>query len=115
MTSPVSTTSVVTSNFTVPITAIIAQPLRLRAINIFAGASNAGAILTSSCANPGYGEVEDYNVVVTGSMATSEVQDSGVKIYPNPATDVLNITKVSDRAVYQIHNMAGQLVSGGQI
>ncbi len=115
MTSPVSNTALVTATFTVPATAVTGQPLRMRVINIFAGASNAGAILTNPCANPGYGEVEDYNVVVTGAMATSEVQDSGIKIYPNPATDVLNITKVSDRALYQIHNMVGQLVSGGQI
>ncbi len=115
MTSPVNTTSVVTSNFTVPTTAVVGQPLRMRVINIFAGAGNAGAILTNPCANPGYGEVEDYNVVVTASMATSEVQDSGVKIYPNPATDILNVTKVSERALYQIHSVTGQLVSGGQI
>ncbi|QFG53993.1 reprolysin-like metallopeptidase [Chryseobacterium sp.] len=116
MTSLTSTLTPVTSTFTVPASAVENQPLRMRIINVYMSASNAGQPFNNPCQLNGFtGEVEDYNVVVTGSMATSEVQDSGVKIYPNPATDVLNITKVSDRAVYQIHNMAGQLVSGGQI
>ncbi|MBP0613590.1 T9SS type A sorting domain-containing protein [Chryseobacterium sp. cx-311] len=116
MTSLTSTLTPVTSTFTVPASAVENQPLRMRIINVYMSAANAGQPFNNPCQLNGFtGEVEDYNVVVTGSMATSEVQDSGVKIYPNPATDVLNITKVSDRAVYQIHNMAGQLVSGGQI
>jgi len=36
-------------------------------------------------------------------------------IFPNPATDVLNITKVSDKAKYEIYNAVGQLVKAGEI
>lgn len=40
---------------------------------------------------------------------------NGIQIYPNPATDFLNVTKVSDKATYKIYNAAGQLVSNGNI
>ncbi len=115
MSSPVSTATPVTATFTVPATAVENQALRMRVINVYGGSSQAGAILTSSCGTLGYGEVEDYNVVVTGSMATREVTDNAFQIYPNPATDVLHITKVSNKARYQIHSMAGQLVDGGLV
>lgn len=49
-------------------------------------------------------------------MSTSEVRTkSSINIYPNPTTDFLNVTKVSDKATYQIYNVAGQLVSKGQM
>ncbi|KQS94248.1 M43 family zinc metalloprotease [Chryseobacterium sp. Leaf394] len=52
------------------------------------------------------------NVVV---LSTGEVKLEKFEIYPNPATDVLNVTKVSDKAKYEIHNAAGQLVRAGNI
>ncbi|WP_299181026.1 glycine-rich protein [uncultured Chryseobacterium sp.] len=56
-------------------------------------------------------------VIITNSlMSTSEVRTkSSINIYPNPTTDFLNVTKVSDKATYQIYNVAGQLVSKGQM
>lgn len=38
-----------------------------------------------------------------------------IQVYPNPATDVLNITKVSAKATFEIHNAVGQLVNRGKI
>lgn len=52
------------------------------------------------------------NVVV---LSTGEVKLEKFEIYPNPATEVLNVTKVSDKAKYEIHNAVGQLVRAGDI
>jgi len=49
------------------------------------------------------------------TLGTSEVVKQNFGLYPNPATDILNITKVSEKAKYEIHNAAGQLVKAGDI
>ncbi|UKB80202.1 reprolysin-like metallopeptidase [Chryseobacterium sp. MEBOG07] len=113
-------TSVYNGSFTVPASAVENQPLRMRVLAFYAGASNAGFPIPASFAcgtNFYYGEVEDYNVVVTSNLATSEtsVKNNGIQIYPNPATDILNITKVSDRATYKIYSAPGQLIDSGNI
>ncbi|WEK68370.1 MAG: M12 family metallo-peptidase [Candidatus Chryseobacterium colombiense] len=108
-----------TGTFTVPSTAITNSPLRMRVVTIVATAASAGASLPESyaCGTFTYGEVEDYNVIVQSSLGTRDVENpnNGIQIYPNPATDFLNITKVSDKATYKIYNAAGQLVSNGNI
>ena len=43
------------------------------------------------------------------------VANNGIQIYPNPVSDVLNVTKVSDKATYKIYSAAGQLVDRGNI
>ncbi|WP_449400636.1 T9SS type A sorting domain-containing protein [Chryseobacterium wanjuense] len=49
-------------------------------------------------------------------LATNEVvKKETFGLYPNPANDVLNITKVSNKAKFEIHNAVGQLVKGGTI
>ncbi|MBW7675823.1 M43 family zinc metalloprotease [Chryseobacterium chendengshani] len=48
-------------------------------------------------------------------LATGETKSDQFAIYPNPADDVLNITKVSDEAKFEIHNAVGQLVKTGEI
>jgi len=108
-----------TGTFTVPSAAITNSPLRMRVVTVVATAASAGASLPESyaCGSFTYGEVEDYNVIVTAALGTSDINNTkdGIQIYPNPATDFLNITKVSDKATYKIYNAAGQLVSNGNI
>jgi hypothetical protein len=49
-------------------------------------------------------------------LATNEVKGKdSFAVYPNPANDVLNITKVSGKAKYEIYNAVGQLVKAGNI
>lgn len=48
-------------------------------------------------------------------LGTNEVVKSNFGIYPNPVNDILNITKVSDKAHFEIHNAVGQLVKTGTI
>lgn len=109
----------VTGTFTVPATAVTNTPLRMRVILYYAGSTNAGLSLGSTfagCGTIGYGEVEDYSVLipVLSTNETSAVKNL-VQVYPNPATEVLNITKVSDNAKFEIHNAVGQLVKSGLI
>lgn len=71
---------------------------------------------TSPCGTYTYGEVEDYAVNITSNLAVNDaVKAEGVKVFPNPAVDLLNIVKISDKATYAITNMAGQVVSKGQV
>lgn len=49
------------------------------------------------------------------TLGTSEATKNTFSIYPNPATDVLNIKNVSEKATFEIHNAAGQLLKAGNI
>lgn len=120
LTSPVAQATtvptIVSAQFTVPTTAVMGVPLRMRVINLYAGQTNDGLVLTNPCLTFQFGEVEDYQVVVTPQMSTVEIatKDS-VRIYPNPVAEILNVTKVSNKAEYQVVNAAGQLVLKGVI
>lgn len=72
---------------------------------------------SSGCSNQQYGEVEDYPVLIQQQLSTSEtVKDkSSIQIYPNPASDVLNVTQISSKAQFIITNMTGQKVMSGPI
>ena len=68
------------------------------------------------CGSYAYGEVEDYAVQISPTLGVNDnVKANAVQVYPNPAIDLLNITKVSDKATYTIYNMAGQAVSKGKV
>lgn len=110
----------VTSTVVIPSTAVEGMPLRMRVVALYAGDNNAGYSLPAAwtCGVRSYGEVEDYNVVISpANLSTSEtgIKNNGIQIYPNPANDVLNVTKVSEKAAYKIFNAAGQLVNSGNI
>ncbi|WP_053327333.1 M43 family zinc metalloprotease [Chryseobacterium gallinarum] len=54
---------------------------------------------------------------VTGALSTKEIRKDKavIGIYPNPVNDVLNITKVSNKATFEIYNTLGQIVKKGTI
>ncbi|QBO58078.1 reprolysin-like metallopeptidase [Chryseobacterium salivictor] len=67
------------------------------------------------CGYSGYGQVEDYTLDI-GSLAVGESgTKANIQLYPNPAVDVLNVTKVGNKATYTIYNMTGQTVSKGKV
>ncbi|SDQ83281.1 Por secretion system C-terminal sorting domain-containing protein [Chryseobacterium soldanellicola] len=115
---PVGTTPK-TGTFTVPSTALTNTPLRMRVVTVLINPTNVGLSIPDSfaCGSFPNGEVEDYNVVVVTNLGTSDLANTkdGIQLYPNPATDVLNITKVSDKASYKIYSAAGQLVGNGTV
>ncbi|QOW11499.1 T9SS type A sorting domain-containing protein [Kaistella flava (ex Peng et al. 2021)] len=67
------------------------------------------------CGNSQYGQVEDYTIEINGLAVGESGNKVNVQVYPNPATDVLNISKVNDKAGFIIYNMAGQAVNKGKI
>jgi len=86
------------------------KPLRMRV------ALKYNAAQTDPCGSYTYGEVEDYAVVIPGTLAVSENSNpSQIQVYPNPAADVLNITKVSNNAIFTIYSISGQLVAKGKV
>lgn len=110
---PASTVTPVTASFTVPATANVGGVLKMRVLSMY---TTSTAVPNNACLSPGYGEVEDYNVIVSDVLSTSEATySSEISVYPNPATDVINITNVKDKTAYSIHNAAGQLVQNGAI
>ena len=71
---------------------------------------------SSACAVFQYGEIEDYAVKISAPLSVNDsAQTQTLQVYPNPASDVLNITKVNSNAIYSIYNTTGQIVSKGKI
>lgn len=105
-------------NQTTPVTATFSVPA-----DAYTGDKTVGmrvilsdANITSPCGTFSYGEVEDYAVRISSSLAVNDnAKVQTIQVYPNPATDVLNITKVSNKATYTIYNMTGQIVSIGKV
>lgn len=114
MTSGSSAVVTVSQTFTVPTTAVTGLPLRMRVVVKYA--STAGATNTTPCGAVGYGEIEDYRVNITNSLATAEVKDvESFSIYPNPTSDYLNVKNMKGKVTYTITNAAGQLVEKGMV
>lgn len=51
------------------------------------------------------------------TLGTNEVtkKNNNFGIYPNPVNDILNITKVSSKAMFEIHDVVGQIVKKGTV
>ncbi|CAA7197052.1 reprolysin-like metallopeptidase [Chryseobacterium potabilaquae] len=103
--------NLVVSNFIVPTTAVTNKKLRMRVISSF-------EIQPSPCLPYNNGEAEDYSVVINEVLSTNDIIDSkkdDIQLYPNPVSDVLHITKISDKAKFKLYNAVGQLVRSGEI
>ncbi|MBT2619153.1 reprolysin-like metallopeptidase [Chryseobacterium sp. ISL-6] len=71
-----------------------------------------------ACISPSYGEIEDYPIrIQDNTLNTNNItkDNDSIQLYPNPTSDLLNVTKVSAKAKYTIINMTGQIVMTGQI
>ena len=76
--------------------------------------------IPTSCEAFSYGQVEDYTVNI--QAGGKEIEDNStitstqeIKIYPNPAVDILNVTSVSENATFRVFNLMGQVVLNGKI
>jgi hypothetical protein len=105
-------TTPVSGSFTVPTTAYTDGNVIMRVMMAY------NKQPTNGCVSQQYGEVEDYPVrILDQALSTHDVtkDNATINIFPNPASDVLNITNVSSKAAFIITNMAGQKVMSGQI
>lgn len=72
-----------------------------------------GSSITSSdaCSTFGSGETRDYSFTVTDNLGVDDLGlNSGLKIYPNPASDFITIETISEIKNINIYNLMGQLV-----
>ena len=111
------TTGIKTKALTVPATATLGKT-RMRVKAFFAGATpsaTAIANIANPCTNPAtaaYGQAEDYTieVVAPGTLAVSDVNKTDVSVYPNPFTDVLNISDVKGVKSVSVSDISGREV-----
>lgn len=110
-------TGPIAGSFTVPQSAVTGQALRMRVILRYYSSGTVSLGSANTCGAFAYGEVEDYNVMITSNLGTSDsnIKNEGIQLYPNPVNDILNITKVSNKASFEIHNAVGQLIKSGVI
>ncbi|GGG54769.1 T9SS-dependent choice-of-anchor J family protein [Epilithonimonas arachidiradicis] len=111
------TTGIKTKALTVPATATLGKT-RMRVKAFYAAATpsaTAIANIANPCTNPAtaaYGQAEDYTieVVAPGTLAVSDVNKTDVSVYPNPFTDVLNISDVKGVKSVSINDISGREV-----
>jgi hypothetical protein len=84
--------------------------------NVFIPASLAGKTIHLRVSAIGNVFYAVKKAVVSSLLAVSEAGNAkSVKIYPNPAEDVLNVMNVSSNASYEIFNAPGQIIAKGTI
>ncbi|PZO32373.1 MAG: secretion protein [Flavobacteriaceae bacterium] len=106
-TKAASTTTPVSGSFTIPAGATLGAT-RMRVSMKYDG-------IPTACEAFSYGQVEDYTVnIVATARGENNIQNE-IKLYPNPASSVINLTSVSEKASFRILNMLGQEVLKGKI
>lgn len=106
----------VTDGQTVSFEVIVPQGIalgesRLRVRSVYHD-ENIGA--NDACTTMEYGETEDYTIhIEKRTMGTTEMSLQSVAIYPNPATDQINIQSKSAVTAVAVYNMNGQEVLKG--
>ncbi|MDN3692832.1 zinc-dependent metalloprotease family protein [Chryseobacterium tructae] len=101
----------VTGTFSVPMNAYTGGNVIMRVVMAY------GTQPQNGCSSQDYGEIEDYPILIQQELSTSDItkDKASIQIYPNPVSDVLNVTQVSPKAQFSITNIAGQKVMSGQI
>lgn len=87
------------------------------------GLSDGGYVdLTTSTGTVIYHASDDYGYYASklfttqNTLGTSEVNKKNTfGVYPNPANDVLNISNLSGKTTFEIHNAVGQIVKKGDV
>lgn len=96
-----------TGNITIPATALTGKTRMRVRLHDSSLTPN-----STPCGTSSFGQVEDYSVNI-GVLAVADVKKNNIQVYPNPATDVINISNVSSKTQFEIYNVGGQLVNQG--
>jgi hypothetical protein len=106
-------------NISTPVSATFSVPPG--SINGVCGATMrvliSSVILSGGCGIYTYGETEDYLVnFISSNLATNEFKNfKKIDIFPNPVSDIINVSGISDSNNFEIYNSVGQKVSEGKI
>lgn len=67
---------------------------------------------TDPCLGFSRGEIIDYSFIVTAPLATNELSGTKdeIKVYPNPFTDILNVSDISNVKAVYVTDVAGRLI-----
>ncbi|WP_395049458.1 GEVED domain-containing protein, partial [Flavobacterium sp.] len=101
----------ISGTFTIPATATVGST-RIRVSMKY----NA---IPTMCETFASGQVEDYTVNIVSSVAkianVSAKAITEIKLYPNPTTSILNVSSVSENAIFKVYNMLGQSIMNGKL
>jgi hypothetical protein len=94
-------------NISIPLNAVLGKPLRMRVIVDTVTGSNS----LEPCGQLINGQAEDYVVIIKDGTAINNVTaSSGIKLYPNPANDLLFIENGGHVASVQLFATDGQMI-----
>ena len=65
----------------------------------------------ASGATSGYGQAEDYTIIVEEKLAVSDISKQSIKSYPNPVVDIYNIESQSKIKNIAIHDITGKQIT----
>jgi len=66
--------------------------------------------LTTACTDLTNGQVEDYTLEYKAFLGISDINKKAVSVYPNPFTDVLNISDVKGVKSISVNDISGREV-----
>jgi hypothetical protein len=113
LTGSTGTGTPATGNITVPPGAKLGDT-RMRVKKAYYSTATAAAA-SASFGNPcttdsTFGQVEDYTLTVNEFLAVSDVNKKSVSVYPNPFTDILNISDVKGVKSISVNDISGREV-----
>jgi len=97
-----------TGNITVPSGVSVGQK-RMRIKYNFCGTVIHNA-LSTPCSDVGNGQAEDYTIDYRQYLAVNDINKAGISVYPNPFTDVLNISDVKGVKSVSVNDISGREV-----
>ncbi len=103
-----STSATVSGSITIPTSATLGTT-RMRVMMQYS------SVPSSSCGSYTYGQVEDYSLnIVSTAKEVSNTYATEIKIYPNPAKEVLHVSNAKS-SEYKIFDISGKLVKSGTL